>query len=233
MSQDTLSSTTANASSQGSPEPRGDSEVTAKRPGSSTAPIYRSVADGELATPWTLSEYFASLNTVLRLPAKVRRKAEAVAKRTPGGETALAFFDRIKLPGWVIPATVTVAIAFLVIRPLMAAASGSSADLSQASGLWEAGKGKYQGRMFEIRDGNIAFRTSSKSPDFSWHQIQKVAGKTSGDSTLFTVTYKEEGKTSDFSFFYFARSPSFVRFLHQPDVIWTKSASQPMEPPKN
>ena len=171
-----------------------DSDVTAKRPASDAAPIYRSVADGELKTAWTLNEYFASLNTVMRLPAKVRRRAEAVAKHTPGGERALAFFDGLKLPTWVIPAAVVMAVIFLVVRPLVLAASGSKVDLSQAYGLWEAGKGKYQGRMFEINNGNIAFRTSSKTPDFSWHQIDNVTGKTAGDSTLYTVTYKEESR---------------------------------------
>ncbi len=56
-------------------------------PDEAAAPVYRSVADGELAQPWTLSEYFQSINTVLRLPSKDRRaaaKAELAKAKAAG-----------------------------------------------------------------------------------------------------------------------------------------------------
>ena len=51
-------------------------------PPATLAPGYRSIADGELATPWSLGEYFGSLNTVMRLPPKLRKRVEAIEKRT-------------------------------------------------------------------------------------------------------------------------------------------------------
>lgn len=37
---------------------------------------HRSVADGELHTAWSLRDFFDSLNTVMRLPSKARRKEQ-------------------------------------------------------------------------------------------------------------------------------------------------------------
>ncbi|HXW96476.1 MAG TPA: hypothetical protein VEI47_02740 [Gemmatimonadales bacterium] len=193
---------------------------------STAGPIYRSVADGELKTPWSLAEYFASLNTVMRLPAKVRRKAEAVAKRTPGGEKALAALDMIKLPRWVVPVTVTVGLLLLVVKPLVLAASGSGGnikDLSPAYGVWQAGKGRYSGRTFQVSETAVAFQGSSRAEDLSWYDIQGVKVKAVGDSTLYTVTYNQNGKSAELAFWYLGGNPATIRFAHQQGGSWTKT----------
>ena len=199
----------------------------------STAPIYRSVADGELKTAWTLSEYFASLNTVMRLPAKVRRKAREVANRTPGGEQALAAFERLRIPtGWMtIAAMLTVAV--LVGRPLLAAVVGRGADLSPAYGVWQASKGRYEGRTFQILEDHIAFGTSAKGAEYSWHKVREVQAKSAADSTLFTVVYDEGGKTAQFAFWYVGGQPAAIHVMHQPEVVWTKSTRSPSTPPNS
>jgi hypothetical protein len=199
----------------------------------STTPMYRSVADGELKTAWTLSEYFASLNTVMRLPAKVRRKAEEVAKRTPGGEAALAIVQRIRIPSGLMAAAAVAAVVILVGRPLLAAVGGSSADLSPAFGVWQAGKGKYQGRTFQIADQHIAFGTSSKGDEYSWYKVKDVTAKPAADSTMFTVVYEENGKTAEFTFWYLGGQPASIHVVHQPEVVWTKSTRSPTTPPNS
>ena len=203
-----------------------------QRPGSA-APIYRSVADGELRTPWTLSEYFASLNTVMRLPAKVRRKAQEVARRTPGGAEALAAFERLRIPtGWATVAA-ALAVAVLIGRPLLAAVVGRGADLTPAYGVWQAGKGRYEGRTLQIVEQHIAFGTSSKGTEYSWHQIREVEARPAADSTLFTVVYDEGGKTAEFAFWYVGGQPAAIHVVHQPEVVWTKSTRSPSTPPNS
>jgi uncharacterized membrane protein len=196
-------------------------------------PIYKSVADGELKSAWTLSEYFASLNTVMRLPAKVRRKARDVAKGTPGGEQALAVFDRLRIPtGW-LTAAALLAVVLLVGRPLLAAGVGRSADLTPAYGVWQAGKGRYEGRTFQIVETHIAFGTSSKAAEYTWHKVRDVKAKAVADSTLFTVVYDEDGKAAEFAFWYVGGRPAAVHVVHQPEVVWTKSTRSPSTPPNS
>jgi len=195
-------------------------------------PIYKSVADGELKSAWTLSEYFASLNTVMRLPAKVRHKAEEMARRSPGGTATLAAFERMRIPTGLVAAAVLVAIVLLIGRPLLAAV-GSSADLSAAYGVWQAGKGRYEGRTFQIVETHIAFGTSSKAAEYTWHKVRDVKAKAVADSTLFTVVYDEDGKTAEFAFWYVGGQPAAVHVVHQPEVVWTKSARSPSTPPNS
>ena len=213
------------------PTPAIPPEDAQRRP--SPAPMYRSVADGELKSAWTLSEYFASLNTVMRLPAKARRKAEDFARRTAGGQQALAMFDRLRIPtGWVTAAAVLAAVV-LIGRPLLATAVGRGADLTSTYGVWQAGKGRYQGRTFQILEHHIAFGTGSKGTEYSWHQIREVQAKSATDSTLFTVVYDEAGKTAQFAFWYVGGQPAAIHIVHQPEVVWTKSTRSPSTPPNS
>jgi hypothetical protein len=121
-------------------------------------------------------------------------------------------------------ASAVVAVCVLVIRPLVLSASGSGAQsMAQAYGLWQAGKGKYEGRTFELSEATVTFRTSAKSAEYTTHRIDHVRAKSTPDSTLFTVTYEEDGKTSDFAFWYI-NGAQVIRFLHQHDVVWRKAA---------
>jgi hypothetical protein len=221
-------------------EPDQDSNVAVAEPEAVSAagkrslpptPIYRSVADGELKNTWTLSEYFASLNTVMRLPSKVRRRAEAVAKKTPGGETALALLDRVQIKtGWLI-AGVGAFLLVLVGRPLLGAMSGGpEADLRAAVGVWEAGKGKYEGRSLQIVEKQIAFGTEPKTTRFAWHPIRSVHAKAAQDSTQYTVVYEQDGQAAEFAFWLVGGSPARIHVVHQPGVEWSKSPRTPTPP---
>jgi hypothetical protein len=195
---------------------------------SEKAEMYRSIADGELATAWSLRDYFGSLNTVMRLPPKVRLKIEKAAKQTPGGEQVLALLDRVKIPtGWLV-AGFLLAVGVLVVRPIVLDATGAgAATLTQVHGVWQAGKGKYNGRTFEITNEIIAFGNGEKNASYSTHKIEKVRAKSAADSTLFTVNYLAEGKTSEFAFWYYGGPAPVIRFKNQHDVIWRKTAAQP------
>jgi hypothetical protein len=187
---------------------------------------YRSIADGELVTTWTLPEYFGSLNTVMRLPSKVRRKAEQVAQRTPGGVTLLALVERIRIPKGLVMAAAAVAVIVLVIRPLVLSASGSgTAQLPQTYGVWQATEGRYKGRTFEVSETDLIFRTSSKAAEFTRHKIASVQAKTFPDSTRFTVTYQSDetdAKTAEFAFWYVPGPKPVIRFVNQREVNWTR-----------
>ncbi len=195
------------------------------------APGYRSIADGELATTWTLKDYFANLNTVMRLPSRVRHKIDRVEKRIEQ-RTGLKLPD-IKVPPVVVAAGFLMAIGVFVVRPLVLSASGSDAvELSQAFGVWEAGSGRYAGRMFELGERSIAFRTSSKSPDYTWHRVTDVRTREASDSTLFTVLYDEDGKEAEFAFWYVPGKQPVIRLKNTPDVNWILTPYEPIARPR-
>jgi hypothetical protein len=198
-----------------------------------SAPKHRSVADGELLTTWSLSEFFSSLNTVMRLPARVRRKkAEEAAKAKALGLPSL---DKIRVPNGLVAASVLMVLGVFVIRPLVLSASGSEdvRTFTRAFGVWQAKTGKYAGRMFEVGEFNIAFRTSSDSPDYTWHKIEDVRISGVSDSTLYTVVYEEEGKTAEFAFWLVQHKEPIIRFLHQPEIVWEKTPYEPIARPKS
>lgn len=195
------------------------------------APGYRSIADGELASTWTLKDYFANLNTVMRLPGKVRRKMDKVEKRIEQ-KTGLKL-PNIKVPPVVVAAGFVMALGVFVVRPLMLSASSSEpVGLSQAFGVWEAGSGRYAGRMFELGENSIAFRTSSDSPDYTWHRVTDVRTREASDSTLFTVLYDEDGKEAEFAFWYVPGKKPVIRLKNTPDVNWILTPYEPIARPR-
>ncbi|HMV32592.1 MAG: hypothetical protein U0104_11850 [Gemmatimonadales bacterium] len=211
------------------------SPATSKAPAAGPPPAgpvpgagYRSIADGELATPWSLGEYFGSLNTVMRLPPKMRKRVEALEKKT-----GLKLPD-IQLPKGVVAAAFLLTIGVFVVRPLMATlgTTEEAPNLVSAYGVWEAGTGKYAGRMFELGEHSIAFRTSSQSPDYTWHKVTDVRYRAATDSTLFTVTYEESGKPAEFAFWYVTlQGKTVIRLQHTPEVTWIKTPYEPIARP--
>jgi hypothetical protein len=198
------------------------------------APRHRSVADGELLTHWSLKDFFSSLNTVMRLPAKARRKAAEEAASKAAKRLGLGSLENIRLPKGLVAASVVLLLGVFVVKPLVLSASGSgdTRDLSQAYGVWQANTGKYAGRMFEVGQHSIAFRTSSDSPDYTWHKIDQVKITGPADSALYTVVYEEEGKTAEFAFWFMNRDKPVIRFLHQPETVWNKTPYEPIARPK-
>jgi len=190
--------------------------------------LYRSVADGELKVPWTLSEYFASLNTVFRLPAKVRRRAEEVARRTPGGAALLASIERIRIPKSLVYASFALAVIVLVVRPLLLDASGSDThvDLSKTYGVWGASKGKYQNRAFELKADSVGFSEDIKSAQRTWYPVTSAEAKPAGDSTLYTLNYLQSGKNVEFAFWYVQEGQPSIHLKNLPTVTWTKTVAR-------
>jgi len=199
-----------------------------------SAPRHRSVADGELLTTWTLRDFFSSLNTVMRLPARARRKAAEEAASKAAKRLGLGALEGIHLPKGLVAASVVLLLGIFVVKPLVLSASGSTdtRDLTPAYGVWQATTGKYAGRMFEVGQFSIAFRTSSGSPDYTWHKIDKVKATGPADSTLYTVVYEEEGKTAEFAFWFVTRGKPVIRFLHQPETVWNITPYEPIARPK-
>jgi hypothetical protein len=184
---------------------------------------HRSVADGELAMPWTLKEFFYSLNTVMRLPSKARRKAE---------QTRTAGFSMPGVRPWmsklVVVGGVMAVLGLVVVRPLIEWASRAGhASLTPVVGVWEAGKGKYAGRRFEMSDSAVAFHTGDSASTYTWHKIQEVKVKPFADSVLYTVRYLEGEKTADLSFWYRGHPAPVIRLKNQPTVVWNKTALAP------
>ncbi len=194
---------------------------------------YRSIADGELATAWSLKEYFGSLNTVMRLPGKVRRRVEKVEQQIQA-KVGLKLPD-IPVPRGTVTAAILLSLAVFVVRPMLL--SGSTEEvvsLKSTFGVWEARNGKYAGRMFELGENSIAFRTSSQSPDYTWHRITDVRSRPVADSTLFTVVYDEDGKQAEFAFWYVpaGKAPT-IRLKNAADVAWIKTPYEPIARPRN
>jgi hypothetical protein len=197
--------------------------------------VYRSVADGELAQAWTLSEYFQSINTVLRLPSKARRPAaKAEREKAKAAGLALPSLSKVRIPAPLMVAAFLLVLGVFVVRPILLSAADPDIQLPADSyGVWGTDQGKYAGRMFEVSATSIAFRTSVRSPEYTWHRIDHIKAKVTSDSTLYTVQYLEQGKVADFSFWHIPdrRSPA-IRFEHAPEVTWSKTPYLPIAKPK-
>ena len=184
---------------------------------------HRSVADGELATAWSLKEFFHSLNSVMRLPTKARRKTEEA--RTSGFSMpgVRPWMSKMVLAGGIVAA-----VGVFLVRPIVLWASRAGhASLAPVVGVWEAGKGKYQGRRFEMSDSTVAFHTGDSASTYTWHRIQEVKVKPFADSALYTVRYLEGEKTADLSFWYRGNPAPAIRLKNQPTVVWSKTALTP------
>jgi hypothetical protein len=210
-------------------------ERTPAQPAEAAPEVYRSVADGELVQAWTLSEYFRSINTVLRLPSKARRAAaKAEKEKAKALGISLPTLPNVRLPAPLMVTAFLLVVGVFVVRPLVLSAANPDAQLPANSfGVWGTDEGKYAGRMFEVSATSIAFRTSVKSPDYTWHRIEHIKAKMAGDSTLYTVQYLEQGKTADFSFWHVpaGKAPA-IRFEHAPEVTWHKTPYLPIAKPQ-
>ncbi|HWA58860.1 MAG TPA: hypothetical protein VG692_16495 [Gemmatimonadales bacterium] len=191
---------------------------------------HRSVADGELASAWTLKEFFGALNTVMRLPARARRKKETA--KAEGAGSRIAFGLSPALSRFVLVGGGIVVVAVTIVKPLIDWATDSShASLTQVAGVWEAGKGKHQGRHFEVTDSAVVFHTGDSPTDYTWHKVQQVKVRSVGDSTLYTVTYEEGKRTADLAFWYYQRPAPAIRLKNQPAVLWSLTRLQPVAGP--
>ena len=180
---------------------------------------HRSLADGDLHTAWNMMDFFGSLNNVMRLPDKVMARAAAKRKETQAGEA-----PPLSIPKPAVFAMLVVSFCVLVGGPLLAALNeGEGGDhLAPAVGVWNAGSGRYAGRIFELTDSTVAFSTSANG-DLQRYRIDLVRTVGAGDSTLYTVTYKAGKGTSDFAFWLLPPG-GLIRFKNSPETVWTRTA---------
>jgi hypothetical protein len=181
---------------------------------------HRSVADGDLTASWTLKDYFASLNSVMRLPGRPRRKAKDAA-----GEAATA------RPGGVARKVIMgaglAAVAVLAMRLFPPAASSGQLELTPVVGVWEAGKGKYRGHHFEVTDSTVVFQTGERDGDVTAHPVQRVQVQQVADSTLFTIRYGEGDAAADLAFWLRGK---VIRLKNQPETEWSRRPSGVRQP---
>lgn len=192
---------------------------------------HRSVADGDLHNPWSLKEFFGSLNSVMRLPSKERRKEKAAGK-SEGFSVSLP-----GIPNWmsrlVLVGGGLAAVIMLVVVPAIGWITGGGHEsLEPVVGVWEAGKGKYQGRRFEMSDSAVVFHTGQSATEYTWHRVQQVKVKRVADSTLYMVRYEEGKQTADMTFWYIAGRAPAIRLKNQPGVTWSKTGQVPVSGPQ-
>jgi len=194
-----------------------------------TTPGHRSLADGELATPWSLQDFFSNVNSVLRLPARPRPAAAPEAPAASGSPgLALPSLAKLRIPKGALVGGALIAIGYFGVWPLLLSATAvEKVPLAAAQGVWMAEGGRYGGRMFELGERTIAFRTSKDSPDYTWHKIVGHRTQAAGDSVLFTVTYVEGSREAEFAFWLIARRDTVVRLQHQAGVVWKKTPLLP------
>lgn len=189
---------------------------------------HRSIADGELVSTWSLKDYFGSLNSVLRLPSKPKAVPE------PKQEFSLPSFSNVRLPKSVVAASLVLGLVVLVIRPIVLSASRASTEaLTAAVGVWEAESGRYAGRMFELSPISIAFRTSAKSPEYTWHKIASLEVKPAGsDSTFFNLHYELDGSEAEFGFWLIPGAAPVIHVANQQGTTWKKTVYEPIARPR-
>jgi hypothetical protein len=191
-------------------------------------PGHRSLADGELATPWSLEDFFRNVNTVLRLPARSQPAPAQQARAAQAPGRTRPSRGKLRIPRGALVAGVLLAIGYFGIWPLiLSATSVEQVPLSVAQGVWLAEGGLYTGRTFELGERTIGFRTSKDSADYTWHEIVGHRTRSAGDSVLFTVAYEDGSREAEFAFWLIAGRAPVVRLQHQAGVVWKKTPLRP------
>jgi hypothetical protein len=139
----------------------------------------------------------------------------------------------IRLPRMVVVGSIILSLGVLVVRPLVLSATrGDTEGLAPALGVWEAKGGRYAGRMFELGPNSIAFLTSAKSPEYTWHPVSDLTITPAGDSTLFTLNYEQDGKEAEFAFWLLDGKDPVIRVTHQQGTTWKKTPYEPIARPR-
>ncbi|HSR90549.1 MAG TPA: hypothetical protein VLK88_04515 [Gemmatimonadales bacterium] len=191
---------------------------TPENPEESALEQHRSLADGDLHTAWNVRDFFGSLNNVMRLPEKVAARVAARRAQAKTGDP-----QQFRLPKPAVFAMLLVSFCVLVGGPLLASLKeGDGVEkLAPAIGVWNAGAGRYAGRVFELTDSTVAFSTSAKG-EFQRYRIDLVRTQGAVDSTLYTVTYQAATGPSDFAFWLLPPG-GLIRFKNTPETVWTRT----------
>jgi hypothetical protein len=156
-------------------EPRGDG------PGESVTGSYRSLASGDLKSPWQLGEFFDALGSVMRLPPKAPRPT-AVEK--PVAPATARRRSRLLIP---------VAVGLLAIavlqRPLLRLISSDLPVPEELLGNWITDSPRYADRGFVITRDSLRLQLG---PQLSaTYPITRVRRAGTADSTRYTISYRQ------------------------------------------
>lgn len=93
-------------------------------------------------------------------------------------------------------------------------------------GVWGTTDPRYEGRTFEFTTGSVIFQTGNGPFDFTAHPIQDISIVPDGNRLDYVVEYGTiDAGAFEFSFSYLPDGQGMIRFMNQPEMIWT-----PVEP---
>jgi hypothetical protein len=87
-------------------------------------------------------------------------------------------------------------------------------------GVWKTSAPKYADRYFELQRNTIIFGTGEGTT--STHLIDSVEEARKGDQILYTISYTEDGKRYEWSFYYDPAHSKSIRLKNQAPMVWTK-----------
>ena len=90
-------------------------------------------------------------------------------------------------------------------------------------GTWRSSDPKYADRSLEIDNVTINFGTGDGTVTTGF--IKKVEAVPEGGHTLYTISYVDDGKEEQCSFYYAAAKEEIIYFKNQPSIPWVKALS--------
>lgn len=87
-------------------------------------------------------------------------------------------------------------------------------------GTWKTSDPGYADRSFEIGITIIDFGTGDGAVNLGF--IQKVEAVPEGSRTLYTISYVEDGKEEQCSFYYTSGKEKTIYFKNQQNISWVK-----------
>jgi hypothetical protein len=87
-------------------------------------------------------------------------------------------------------------------------------------GTWRTSDPKYADRYFEFDVLFVNFGTGEGT--FTIGIIEKIEAVPAGSRTLYTISYDEEGKEGQCSFYYAPGKEKTIYFKNQPSIAWIK-----------
>ena len=165
---------------------------------------YRSLKDGDLATPISLGDFFEGLGGLMQLPDKAPEPVKPAKQRRP---------TRFVLP----LAAAGLAILLVALKPNHQADATVPVELL---GSWETRSEKYRDRTLEITPTTVVFHNGPAREDWSEHLVTGVQSRQAGDTALVTFSYLEAGTDYELSLKYAATPERGIRFTNQDELVW-------------
>jgi hypothetical protein len=186
-------------------------------PGEDREPRRTGIADGNLAQPIELDDFFEGLAFVFQLP----RRQRAVAPRANVADRTTTAPTR---PAWWVPVALAAVLGvggFVVLQ-----SRGARDDIPVAAmGQWVTTDSRYADRAFDLDSTQVVFHAGQGRKAADHHAIEAVRVRADGRRKRVNVTYRAEGSPMDFSFWLENDTATVIRFVNQPDIAWTRAAT--------